>query len=353
VGTGFAGPAVVGNRVVVFHRVGESERVECLDANTGKSIWRADFPATYRPGVNPDDGPRCVPLVHEQRVYLHGAAGNLYCVELASGRKIWTRDAFRDYGGQEGYFGAGSTPIIADQKLLVNVGGRNAGIVAFDLLTGETRWQATDERASYSSPTMAEFGKAPHVIFLTRLKCVALEPQTGRVAFSFPFGLTGTTVNAATPIIFDNKLFITANYRIGALLVKLDDPATKIWANDDSMSSQYSTSVHHRGYLYGMHGREDLGTGELRCVAASTGEVKWSVPAPHTGSLILVGNQLLVLTTDGSLLLIEARSDRYAEQARTQLIRHPTRSLPALSSGKFVYRDNSDAKAQLTCLKLR
>ena len=121
VGSGFAGPAVAGNRIVLFHRVRNMERIECLDAATGKSEWHTDFAADYRPGVNPDNGPRCVPLIHGSQIFVFGAAGNLHCVQLADGRKVWSRDAYTEFGGQEGYFGAGSTPIVVDQKLLVNV----------------------------------------------------------------------------------------------------------------------------------------------------------------------------------------------------------------------------------------
>ena len=88
IGQGYAGPAVVGNRVVVFHRAGDKERVECLDASSGRSMWQTDFSANYRGGVNPDTGPRCVPLIHGQQVFLFGAAGDLHCVALESGPKL-------------------------------------------------------------------------------------------------------------------------------------------------------------------------------------------------------------------------------------------------------------------------
>src|SRR5687767_2037584 len=91
-GAGFSGPAVVGNRVIAFHRVDKNERVECFDTATGKSLWQADFASSYRGGINPDNGPRCVPLVDQDRVFVFGAAGELHCVALADGKKIWSRD---------------------------------------------------------------------------------------------------------------------------------------------------------------------------------------------------------------------------------------------------------------------
>src|SRR6476660_5185991 len=111
-GSGFAGAAVAGERVIAFHRAGANERVECLEAATGKTTWRADYSASYRGGFNPDTGPRCVPLIAGENVYVLGAAGDLHAVTLDAGKTLWSRALYADYGGDEGYFGAGSTPIL-------------------------------------------------------------------------------------------------------------------------------------------------------------------------------------------------------------------------------------------------
>jgi outer membrane protein assembly factor BamB len=286
-----------------------------------------------------------VPLVHGSRVYVFGAAGDLHCLELADGRKVWSRDTHADFKAQEGYFGAGSTPIVAADKLLVNVGGRSAGIVAFELATGKTAWQTTAEQASYSSPTMALVNQVPHAIFLTRLQCLALDPRNGQIAFSFPFGATGPTVNAATPLVFDGRLFISASY--------MDTPPREIWANDESMSSQYATCVYHDGHLFGFHGREDYQSGELRCIEALTGKVKWTTNLPLTGSVVLVQDRLLILSSDGQLLQVAARHDQFVELARATVSRHTTRALPAFSQGCFYFRDNADTSTgQLYCLRM-
>lgn len=352
IGSGFAGPAVVGNRVVVFHRIEKIERVECFEAGGGKRLWRADFPASYPGGVNPDNGPRCVPLVHGPRVYVFGAAGNLHCLQLVDGSKVWSRDAYADYDGQEGYFGAGSTPIVADSALIVNVGGRNAGLVAFGLANGKTLWQATDDRASYSSPTIAQLNGASHAIFVTRSRCLAVEPKNGKIAFAFAFGRPGPTVNAATPLVFDSHLFVSASYEVGARLAKLGTPPVDVWANDETMSSQYSTCVFREGHLYGIHGREDYANGELRCFEALTGKVKWNVPKFGTGHLTLVGDQLLILTTDGQLVLAAGIPEKYRELARFAIAGNITRGLPALSRGRFFFRDNAENAGRLFCWQL-
>ncbi len=354
VGQGYAGPAVVGNQVIVFHRVGDAERIESLDAASGESKWKADFSANYRGGVNPDLGPRCVPLIHGERVFAYGAAGGIYCVNLSDGKKLWTRAAYQDFDGQEGYFGAGSSPIVAAGKLIVNVGGKRAGLVAFDLATGKTDWQATDEGASYSSPTSATIEGQLRVIFVTRLNVVAIDPGNGEVCFRFPFGSRGPTVNGATPLVIGDRLFVSASYGVGANWSRItDNSANEIWANDEVMSSQYSTCVHREGFLYGTHGREDFQNGVLRCVEAATGEVKWTEQGFGVAHTTLVGSDLLILGIDGTLRLVEATPDAYRELAVAKVSSNITRPLPALSNGRFYFRDNAGQGGTLTCLQLR
>jgi outer membrane protein assembly factor BamB len=353
-GSGYAGPAVKGDRVVVFHRVGDVERLEAFDAESGRSLWRADFEALYRGGINPDTGPRCVPVVHNDRVIAFGAAGDLHCVTLADGKKLWSRSALEDFGGDEGYFGAGSTPIVIGDNVLVNVGGRNgAGLVAFSLKDGATLWKKTDEDASYSSPTYAEINGKPHAIFVTRLSAISVDPASGDVRFQFPFGKRGPTVNAATPLVFDkNLLFVTASYGVGAKLARINaDGAETVWANDEVMSSQYTTCVYREGYLYGVDGREDIGVGVLRCIDAKTGEVLWSVEGFGLAHAILVGDKLLLTKNDGTLVLAEASPRGYHELASAPLFADQrgavVRAIPALSAGRLFVRANTGGESIL------
>ena len=353
-GTGFAGPAVVGDRVIVFHRQGDQERVESLSASTGKRQWQTSFPASYQGGFNPDDGPRCVPTVVDGRIYLFGAHGDLYCVDLKTGKKQWSRDVYGDFSGDDGYFGAGSTPLVSGQKLLVNVGGRgDAGLVAFDVKTGKTVWKTGREAASYSSPALTTLGGREVAIFVTRMNVVAVDPTTGKEYFRFAFGKQGPTVNAATPLVFDDHLFVTASYGIGAQLQKISlKEARSVWSDDQIMSSQYSTAVYHDGYLYGTHGREDVGTAQLRCVQARTGKVMWSQADFGVAHSILAGKHLLLLNSRGQLTLAIASPERFQKLHQHRVVRGTTRALPALSNGRLFLRTSNGAKGELTCLQV-
>jgi outer membrane protein assembly factor BamB len=346
VGQGFAGMAVASGRTVLFHRVEDELVAEALDTNTGKPLWKTTFETNFRGSISPDVGPRCVPLVHEARVYLYGPGGELACVTLDAGKKVWARNVLQEFDGQEGYFGAGSSPIVEGEKLLLNVGGRKgAGIVAFALKDGKTLWQATDEAASYSSPTAATWDGKRHVVFVTRLSVVSVDPATGDVRFRFPFGQRGPTVNAANPLVLNDHVFVSASYGVGAQWAKIGPAgATTVWENDDTMSSQYSTSVEKDGVLYGIDGRQDVGVARLRAFDPRTGKVFWTEEDFGTGNLILAGDKLLIMKTDGTLLLVEPSPKSYRPLAQTQLFDTTVQALPALSNGLLLARDTQTLK---------
>jgi outer membrane protein assembly factor BamB len=135
-GSGYAGAAVVGDACILFHRQGDQAIAERLDAATGNPRWKKSFATHYASAIAPDNGPRCTALVHKDRVYLFGADGDLHAVSLADGDVLWTRDLYRECEAPTGYFGAGSSPIVEGDSLLVNVGGKHTlfnALVAMEL----------------------------------------------------------------------------------------------------------------------------------------------------------------------------------------------------------------------------
>ena len=183
----------------------------------------------------------------------------------------------------------------------MNVGGvAGAVIVAFNAKTGETIWKATDERASYSSPVAATIGGQRHIIFAARLNVLSVDPSNGRVLFSFPFGRTGPAVTAANPVVIGDRVFITASYNFGAVLAKLGTTgAMEQWSNDELLSSQYTTSIQLGNVLFGVHGRQDAGAAELRCVEPLTKRVLWQERDFGYATLIMADKKLLIMKTDG------------------------------------------------------
>jgi outer membrane protein assembly factor BamB len=346
VGAGYAGVAVAGGKAFLFDRQDGSEVIHALDARTGKPLWSSKSPVRYQSSIAPDDGPRCVPLVHNERVYVLGVAGRLRALAVANGKELWERQLLQDFDVPPSYFGVGSTPLLVADKLLVNVGGRDgAGIVAFRLADGATAWQATSEGPSYSSPTLASIDGHPVAVFVTRLNVVGIDPADGKLRFRFPFGERGPTVNAATPLVIGGRLFVSASYGVGAVWAKLGlDDAQELWRSDEVLSSHFTTPVYKDGVLFGIDGRQDVPPAHLRCFDPQTRKIMWTVENFGTGNLILAGDKILIQKTDGELVLIAADKSRYRELARTSVLAGTAQPLPALAEGKLYVRDDSMLK---------
>ncbi len=352
VGRGYAGVAIVGDQGVLFHRVENEEVVEAFDAKTGRSGWKFTIPTSYVSGISPDDGPRCVPIIHGDRVIAFGAQGHLVCLRLADGKKLWGRDTHAEFRAGEGYFGAGSSPIVEGDKVIVNIGGAKAGagIVAFSLETGNPVWKATNQDASYSSPVAVTVGGVRHVIVETRLTTVSLNPTTGAIRFEIPFGQRGPTVNGANPTVVGDRLFLTASYGIGALFAKIGETSSeKLWDSNDLISTQYATCIADGGMLYGVHGRDDQGRASLRCIDPDKQKVLWEKEDFDYATLLFADGKLLAQKTDGTLVLIKASPSQYTELASAQIFHTKTFALPALAAGRLYARDDHTLK----CLELK
>jgi outer membrane protein assembly factor BamB len=337
--------AVAGGRVFLFHRVGDEEVVEALDPATGASLWADAHPTSFRPQVGGGDGPLCVPLVHDGRVIAFGAQGALRCIDAATGRRLWLRDTHRDFGAPEGYFGAGSTPLVVGDHVVVNVGGSrgDAGIAAFSLATGETRWTRTAEPASYSAPVAVDLRGVPHVLMVTRYACLLLDPRDGAVRWQFAFGQRGPTVNAATPVVWpDGRLLVTAAYGIGSVCATFDAAGvTKLWEGTDSLATQYCTPIAIGDHVYCIDGRDDVPPAALECAEAKTGRVLWSDPGVGYGTLLAADGKLVAVQTDGTILLIRPNPERCEILARARPLPGTLRALPALADGRLYLRDDT------------
>ncbi len=342
VGAGFAGPAVAGGRVILFHRLGGREVVEALDAGTGDTVWRYDYATSYRDDFGFDEGPRSVPVVHDGRVYTFGAQGQLHAVDLETGAGIWQVDTHARYGVRKGFFGAAGSPLVEDGRVIANVGGRRGGIVAFDAATGDELWTATTHEASYSSPAAGTFGGRRLALVFTRTGLVGLDPASGEVRFELRWrSRIGASVNAATPLVEGDRVFISASYGTGAALLRVDGGTlAEEWSGDDSMTNHYATAVIHDGVLYGYHGRQEYSP-SLRAVDLRSGAVRWSEDRFGAGTVTLAGDRLVVLRESGELMLAEATPEALRPLARSRILPGVVRAYPALADGRL-YARNTD-----------
>lgn len=346
VGAGYAAPSVADGKLYLFHRVGDEERVEALDAATGTTLWQTANPTGYHDDqFGFDEGPRASPTIVGGVVYTSGVERWLQALDAGTGERLWGFDPIERYGTRRQPFGAAAQPFWVDGRLVLNLGGVEAGIVALDAATGATAWTATDHEASYSAPLLAEIGGASRLFFYTRDGLVDLDPADGTVRAHFPWRSRAiATVNAAAPVRVGERVFVSSSYRTGAVLLEVtSDGFEPVWSEENALSNHYVTSIHHRGTLYGMHGRQPLSP-SLRAVDAATGEVLWREP-DFAGSLLLAGDTLIAMRETGELSLVDATPEEYRQLARVPILDQEVRAYPALAHGILYVRGSGELVA--------
>jgi outer membrane protein assembly factor BamB len=324
--------------------------VDCLQTGSGKQIWRFAYPTAYKDDFGFDPGPRATPTLAAGKVYTFGAEGQLHCLDLGTGAKLWNVDTKERFQAGKGFFGMACSPLVHDGKVFLNIGGADsAGIVAFDAATGELRWKATPDEASYSSPVPALLEGKPRLLFLTRNRLLSLDPANGEISFEFPWRARAhASVNAASPLIVGDLIFLSASYQVGAALLRARAKSVRqLWASDEALSNHYATSVHRDGFVYGFHGRQEYGPA-FRCIELATGNVRWHQESFGAGTVLLAADKLVVLKEDGQLFLVEASPSAYRELGRAQVLPNGTRAYPALADGKLYAR----SKEKLACIDL-
>jgi outer membrane protein assembly factor BamB len=290
-GNGYAAPAIAGDRLILFHRVGDEEVVDCLHPETGQRYWRFAYPTQYQDRYGYTNGPRCTPVIDEadSLVFTHGAEGKLHAIDLKTGRKVWGRDLLAEFKMDPNFFGAGSTPLLEGGRLILNLGAKSACAVAFDPKSGRIVWAAAapkDWGPAYASPIPATVHGLRRVFVFAGgesrpatggLLCV--DPANGSVDFAFPWrGRRYESVNASSPLVVDDKVFISECYGKGGTLLQLSAEngklaAKQLWQSE-KLGTHFMTALPLGGYLYGCdgHGPSDC---PLVCIDLASGEEKW------------------------------------------------------------------------------
>lgn len=382
IGTGYSAPSVLGNTLVFFHRQRDEEVVEAATADTGKPIWRYAYATNYEDPYGYNNGPRCTPLLTASRCYTFGAEGILTCLDLATGKLVWKRDTAADFRVPMAFFGVGSTPILEGNRIIAMVGGLpDAGLVAFDATSGKTLWQSVgakqftaplgyrfqkdDKLASYSSPMAVTLNGKRQILAFLRPGFVSVDPETGDVIDSLFFrAQVRESVNAARPVVVGDQVFLSAAYETGAVLLRAKKDGKgfdEIWRDVDAMQNHWSTSIHHRGVLYGFSGRHEVPS-SLRAIDLATGKLRWqtedpfekgispakaaddtSTPFYGRGASILADGKLICLSEWGHLGLVAVNPEKCEELARYKVpeLRYPSWAAPILSRGRVFLRDEN------------
>ncbi|HLF93764.1 MAG TPA: PQQ-binding-like beta-propeller repeat protein [Planctomycetota bacterium] len=335
IGGGYAGPAVADGRVYVTDRPdAKTERVLCLDEKDGRVLWKHEYGCAY--AISYSAGPRTTPVVTKDRVYTLGAMGDLFCLDRADGKAVWSKSFMKDYGQAAPIWGWSGHPLLDGDRLICLVGGAGTAVVAFHKETGKELWRALSSQGrhgpGYAPPVIVEAGGKRQLIAWTASAVGSLDPETGKEYWSHPFPLK-EGLSVAMPRLSGDGLFVTAFYD-GPLMLKLaaDAPAASVaWKGKsssemktDGLHSIIPTPVIRDGHIYGV-----CSYGQLRCLKAETGERLWETFQATTGDrpirwanafLIPNGDRFFIANEKGDLILARLTPKGYEEIDRARLL---------------------------------
>lgn len=353
-GSGFAGVAVSAGKVILFHREGSDMTTEALDAKTGAPLWRSVYVTDYVDSFGFDNGPRAVPSIADGRVFTHGPEGRVTALDLSTGKELWAFDTASAVGSQPGFFGRAPSPLVIGDKVIIAAGGgaddKPAGLIALSVADGKLVWQNVDDEAGYASPVLV----GSSILAWMRNQLWLVKAKGGEVLGSVRLRADmEASVNAATPVpCGEAGWLVSAGYGVGANLFTLDAsarrPLERVWQKADLLDCHYSTPIFKDGHLYGFDGRQETGQ-TLRCLSLAEAKVKWDSAELPGGTLILVGDKLLVVTELGELWIVKATPEKFETLSTYQILRSGHRSHAAYADGILYARDTE----KLVAIKLR
>jgi outer membrane protein assembly factor BamB len=386
-GTGYTSPAIQGDRLVYFHRMGNEAIVECLHPETGAFYWDFRYPTEFEDRFGYNNGPRASPVIDGDRVYIYGAEGKLFCLQLDTGQPIWTRDLSSEFQVPQGFFGISCTPLVEGDLLIINLGAPGGpSVAAFDKKSGALAWGAgTKWGASYASPIPAVIHNQRRVLVFAGGESrpptgglICIDPSNGKIDFEFPWrSREFESVNASCPLVVDDKVFISANYSTGSALVKVQPDFTyeQVWSNK-ALGTHWMTAVHKDGYFYGFDGHFENDSAFV-CIDGATGKTMWR-REPEWEEVIRIGGQeqrgmmstfracllhvdgsFLCLGEKGHLLWMDLSPNGFEINQRAWLFfARETWALPVLSRGLLYVSQNTPSSIKrepprLLCYDLR
>lgn len=375
-GRSHTSPVVVGGKAVLVHYQEGEERIDCLDATNGQRLWRHAYPVKAGQSYGVEDAPRNSPVIDGELVFVCGMAGDLSCLRLADGSVVWKKHLDEEYGPAPFFFARGSCPLVWKDQLIVNVGSTPC-VAGLDKLTGKLIWGAEHSwNASYASPVPATLhGRERILVFAGGMSdppnggLLVVDPVAGRVESEFPWRARNfASVNAASPVVIENEVFLTEGYGRGGVLLQFDpaDLRPSVRWQAPEFGAQFSTPVAQEGLLFGFSGSSES-RAELVCHDIASGEELWRNGGPlevewegrtlrvflGRGSLLAVDRKLLILGEQGTFLWAKVDRAGFSVLGKSQLLYHPeTWGIPALADGKIFVGENDGETSKLHCYRL-
>ena len=340
VGSGNATPALVSGRLYVFSRQEAEEVTRCLDAATGKELWQDKYAvqAISGPDAAVHGGPRSSPTVANGKVFALGVRGTLSCLDAATGKVIWRKD---DFPGAWPRFHTSSSPLAVDNLCIAQLGKESEGaIVAYDAATGDQKWKWSAEGPGYASPTLLTIGGTKMIVTLTAKSLVGLAVTDGKFLWQTNFVAQGMNYNAATPIV-DGQMIICSGAGRGTRALKIEKQgegfaAKELWSNPDN-AVQFNTPVLKNGEIFGLSARNDF-----FCLNAQDGKTAWTAPSGGRrgfGSIVDAGPVLLALTPAAQLIVFEPSDKEYKQLASLKVADNETYAYPVIADNRVFVKD--------------
>lgn len=347
--------AVSGMLAITQQQVGDDELVTCVDLATGTDKWshtdrntrllleRAENSGAAMGG----DGPRATPAIHEGRVYSMGGTGRINCLDLETGKAIWSRDLIKELGGEVQRWGMASSPLILpDRNWVVFAGPEKPGptLIACDLGTGKDVWTYEGGGASYSSARLLTLLGVEQIVTVNATDVSGVDPSNGKELWkhSWPGGFP----KVAQPLIYDgDKLLVTASYGVGSLLLQLSNrdgklEATRLWKST-AMKTKFSSAAIIGDHAYG------LDEGRLACIDLKTGNRVWKNQKFGFGQHLLFGNWLLVQAESGDVVIGTTSPSGFVEKGRIHALTSMTWNVPAVTGRILIVRNDLEAACYL------
>ncbi|HOX74503.1 MAG TPA: PQQ-like beta-propeller repeat protein [Bacteroidales bacterium] len=344
-GPGYSGPTVSGGRVYITDRPEKSaasERVLCVDAKNGNTIWTYSYACQYG-NVGYPNGPRTSVVINDEKAYSLGTVGNLFCFDAKTGTVLWQRDLNREYQIKMPIWGIASTPLIYENRIIIPIGGSmSASIIALDKNSGKEIWRSMNDKISYSPPVLIQQAGKPVVVVWTADNLNGLDPETGKVYWKIPFSVK-MGMGISTPVRYGDYLFVSCFYS-GSLLVKLSRQsitAEKIWLRvgeseykTDALHCVINTPLIKDDCIYGVDSY-----GELRCLRLLTGDRLWENLSAVTKNrwanihFIQNGEQTWMFNEHGELLITQLSPQGLKILSRAKLIEPTTGQLNRNGTG--------------------
>ncbi len=341
IGAGWSAFAVAGDYAITQEQRGAQEMVIGYDLTSGRVIWSHGDEIKFDNPVA-GMGPRATPTISSDRVYTLGATGLLNCLNLPDGERIWSKDICRDNDAGVNTYGMASSPLVVDSLVVVSAGGTNGkSLVAYHKDTGVRVWSAGDDRAGYSSPTMATLAGQPQILMFNRRNVVAHDPQSGKILWQHPWPENTECVSQPLPVPGD-RVFVSSGYGIGCKLFQIQRDESGGWQatllyETLRLKAKFTNVVLHQDYIYG------LDDGIMVCLDPANGERKWKGGRYGHGQVILVEDILLVQAENGEVVLVEAAPQAHHELTRFAALNGKTWNHPALAGPYLLVRNDREA----------